>query len=68
MVDISGAMESGVGSIIELFADRPDLWNQIPQQVIDQLAAAGIAVENGMISINTEALNGLVNLGTGMVW
>ena len=64
MVDISGAMESGVGSIIELFANRPDLWNQIPQQVIDQLAAAGIAVENGMISINTAALNGLVNLGT----
>ena len=62
MVDVSTAMESGVGSIIELFANRPDLWDQIPQTIVDQLAAAGLAVDNGMLSINTAMLNSLVNL------
>lgn len=62
MVDISGTMTSGVGNIIELFANRPDLWDQIPQSVTDQLAAAGIAVDNGMLTINTAVMNGLVNV------
>ncbi len=62
MVDVSTAMESGVGSIIELFANRPDLWDQIPQTIVDQLAAAGFAVDNGMLAINTAMLNSLVNL------
>ena len=61
-VDLSTVMEAGIGDVIALFANRPDLWDQIPQAVIDSLAAAGVAVTNGMISINTELMDGLVQV------
>ena len=64
MVDVSGVMNAGVADIISLFANRPDLWDQIPASIVKSLEAAGIAVSNGMININLQALNGLVNLGT----
>ena len=37
MVDLAGTMDNGVGSIIELFANRPDLWEQIPEQFKETL-------------------------------
>lgn len=63
MVDVSDTMESNVGEIIKLFTDRPDLWDQIPTSITEQLAKAGISVENGMLVVNTDMMNGLVNLG-----
>ena len=64
MLNFNNLMSGGVANVISLFANRPDLWDQIPQQIVDTLAAGGVAVENGMIEINTKMLGGLVNIDT----
>lgn len=63
MVDINGAMESGIGDIIELYTNRPDLWDKIPQTIREQLATAGFSVKDGMVQINLSMLEGLANVG-----
>ena len=63
MVDFTGLFDNGVNDVIKMFVEQPELWGQIPQQVIDTLAAAGLATENGMLVINTNTLNGMVELG-----
>ena len=56
--------EEGIGAVVELFANRPDLWGGAnSREYRKNFGGALVEADNGMLKIDLSVLNGLVTIG-----
>ena len=63
MIDLSALISTGVGDVVAMFVEQPELWNQIPEIVKSTFVLAGIATEDGLLKINSKTISGLQAIG-----
>ena len=66
-VNFTGMTETGIEDVIELYVNRPDLWDQIPDSIKTVLEDANIMNNEGMLTIKTDMLGMLVKVGEDWV-
>ena len=64
MVDLTGVYDAGIGQIVSLFVDQPDLWQQLPDTVKEVLGNVAVASGTELLEIQTLIDQNLVDIGT----
>ena len=67
MVDLNGVYDAGIGNIVSLFVDQPDLWNQLPESVRAVLGSVAVASGEELLEIQTLIGQDLVEIGDGWI-
>ena len=64
MVDLTGVYDAGIGQIVSLFVDQPDLWQQLPDTVKEVLGNVAVASGTELLEIQNLIDQNLVDVGT----
>lgn len=64
MVDLTGVYDAGIGQIVSLFVDQPDLWQQLPDTVKEVLGNVAVASGTELLEIQNLIDQNLVDIGT----
>ena len=67
MVDLNGVYDAGIGNIVSLFVDQPDLWNQLPETVREVLGSVAVASGEELLEIQTQIGQDLVEISDGWI-
>lgn len=67
MVDLNGVYDAGIGNIVSLFVDQPDLWNQLPEFVREILGSVAVASGEELLEIQTQIGQDLVEISDGWI-
>ena len=67
MVDLNGVYEKGIGNIVSLFVDQPDLWNQLPETVREVLGSVAVASGEELLEIQAQIGQDLVEISDGWI-
>lgn len=67
MVDLSATMEAGIGNLVSLYTERPDLWDQLPEGIKTALQACILETDNGMLELINSIDGKLVQVGDAWV-
>lgn len=67
MVNINGVFDKGIGEIVSLFVDQPDLWNQLPESVREVLGSVAVASGEELLEIQTQIGQDLVEISDGWI-
>ena len=67
MVDLNGVYDAGIGNIVSLFVDQPDLWNQLPETVREVLGSVAVASGEELLEIQTQIGRDLVEISDGWI-
>lgn len=67
MVDLNGVYDAGIGNIVSLFVDQPDLWNQLPETVREVLSSVAVASGEELLEIQTQIGQDLVEISDGWI-
>lgn len=67
MVDLNGVYDAGIGNIVSLFVDQPDLWNQLPESVREVLGSVAVASGEELLEIQTLIGKDLVEISDGWI-
>lgn len=67
MVDLNGVYDAGIGNIVSLFVDQPDLWNQLPESVREVLGSVAVASGEELLEIQTQIGQDLVEISDGWI-
>lgn len=67
MVDLNGVYDAGIGNIVSLFVDQPDLWNQLPETVREVLGSVAVASGEELLEIQTQIGQDLLEISDGWI-
>lgn len=63
MVDLSATMEAGIGNLVSLYTERPDIWDQLPESIKTALQACIVETDNGMLELINNSESRLLQVG-----